>query len=176
VSTPLSPKDARFIALRQGLLIGTITGCLALLSTACRSFAPISFNFFYLLASIVFFVAGWRAAKKTSRVDIGALAGFWAGVVMAIFAIVVLLIDFFGEYSYRTAGLSSLVGYGSAVAVVAMMALLLGPALGVLGGLIGKIYADSPTPPATSTSSSSPSPQTPPPQTSLPSSPQQNQP
>ena len=35
-STPLTPKDARQIALRQGLLSGTFAGCLTLLGTACQ--------------------------------------------------------------------------------------------------------------------------------------------
>lgn len=180
-STPLAPKDARFIALRQGLLFGTFAGCLALLSTLCRNFIPMSvfsFNFIYALAFIAFFFAGWRAAKKTNRIDIGALAGFWAGVAVAILGLVTLFVIFFGEYQNREIRLSSIVTYAFSGIPTALLALIFGSAIGTLGGFIGKIYAENSAAQPTASVQSSPSAAQPaaPVQPTQPSPPQQNQP
>jgi hypothetical protein len=146
-STPLIPQIARKIALRQGLLFGTFAGCLALLSTACARFIPVStfsFNFIYVLAFIAFFVAGQRTAKKTRRIDMGALAGFWAGVAVAILGLATLLVLAFAMYQDRESiSLSSLVYYVSSGITPALLALLFGPAIGALGGFIGKIYTEN---------------------------------
>ena len=146
-STPLTPQIARKIALRQGLLFGTFAGCLALLSTACSRFIPVStfsFNFIYVLAFIAFFVAGQRTAKKTGRIDMGALAGFWAGVAVAILGLITLPVLAFAMYQNRgSISLSSFVYYVSSGILPALLALLFGPAIGVLGGFIGKIYTEN---------------------------------
>ena len=147
-STPLTTPVARKIALRQGLLLGTFAGCLALLSTACVRFVPVStysFNLIYILAFIAFFVAGWRTGKKTSRIDMGALAGFWAGVAVAIFAMATLVVLAVIEYlSVRSLGLSSIAYVVSGAVTPVLLALLFGAAVGALGARIGKIYAENP--------------------------------
>jgi hypothetical protein len=145
-STPLTPQIARKIALRQGLLLGTFAGCLALLSTTCTRFIPastFSFNFIYALAFIAFFVAGQRTAKKTKRIDMGALAGFWAGVAVAILGLATLLVLEFALYQGRSISLSSLVGSVLSSITPALLALLFGPAIGALGGFMGKIYTEN---------------------------------
>ena len=178
--TPLTPKDARFIALRQGLLFGTFAGCLALLSSACRMFIPVStfsLNFIYVLAFIAFFVAGWRAAKKTGRIDIGALAGFWAGVAVAILGLVTFLAIFFIDYRLREVSLSYLVSYAMSVISPVLLALIIGPAVGALGGFIGRTYVENTAPPpAAPAQPPSPAPSVAPAQPAQPAPPQQNQP
>lgn len=176
--TPLTPKDARYIALRQGLLFGTFAGCLALLASACNTFLPLygffSLNFIYVLAFIAFFVAGWRAAKRTGRIDIGALAGFWAGVVVAILGFVTLFVVFVGEYRLREVRLAYILTYAVSALTPALLALVVGPAVGALGGFIGKTYAENTaTPPAVPAQPSAP---TAPVQPTQPMPPQQNQP
>lgn len=142
----LTPQMARKIALRQGLLLGTFAGCIALLSTACTRFIPVrtfSFNFVYILAFIAFFLADQRTAGKTRRIDMGALAGFWAGVSVAILGFATLLVLTFVMYQNRgLVPLSSIVYYVSSGIMPALLALLAGPAIGALGGLIGKIYTE----------------------------------
>lgn len=161
--TPLTPEDARFIALRQGLLFGTFAGCLAILGVAGSrflSFPIFSLNFIYALAFIAFFVAGWRTAKRTGRIDMGALAGFWAGVAVAILGFIAILL--FSAIEYRFVGtgirLSSLLSIAVSSLPVALLALIFGPAIGTLGGFIGKTYIENsaagsaaPTQPAPST-------------------------
>ena len=179
--TPLTPKDARYIALRQGLLFGTFAGCLALLSSACRMFIPVStfpLNFIYVLAFIAFFVAGWRAAKRTGRIDIGALAGFWAGVAVAILGLVTLFVLFFGAYQNSEIRLAYLVTYAVSAITPALLALVVGPAVGALGGFIGKTYAENTAPPPAAPVQP-PSPAVPPAAPAQPTQstpPQQNQP
>ncbi len=176
-SALLSPKDARRIALRQGLLFGTFAGCIAFLSVACRSFVPIpSLNFLYLLALISFFFAGWRSTKKTSRIDIGALAGFWAGVAVGIAGLVIIFFTFFESYSIRLLGLSSLVNYGYECVITMVLALLVGPIVGALGGFLGNIYADSSVAPSGALPPASPVSQTPPSVPSQAPEPPSNQP
>ncbi|MGH2510493.1 MAG: hypothetical protein ACRDHZ_24220 [Ktedonobacteraceae bacterium] len=168
-STSLSPQDVKRIALRQGLLCGIVVGCFALLITLLRQFSyeipllgqaanGLWSNNFSLPACLAFFVAGWRAAKKTGRLDIGVLAGFWAGITVAIFAVVILFITAYGSDIAEITSLSSLIYYIVNVFVTALSALLVGPIFGVLGGFIGRIYAVSPTLP-TVPSSPSPTPQ-----------------
>lgn len=179
-STPLSPQAARSIALRQGLLLGTFAGCLALLGTACSRFVPLigfSFNFMYVLAFIAFFIAGWRTAKRTGRIDMGALAGFWAGVAVAVLGIVTLVIALSGLLGVREVRLSEVVRSLLSSFPIVLLALLLGPAIGALGGFIGKTYAENPAaqpaPSAQVTSSTQPAT---PVQPAQPAPPQQNQP
>ncbi len=177
--TPLTPKDARFIALRQGLLFGIVAGCLMLLTVAGNLLLPLfSSSITYTLAFIAFFVAGWRTAKRTGRVDIGALAGFWAGVVVAILGLVaILLFSIVESQLFRTEiRLSSIVRSAVGSIPIALLALILGPAIGALGGFIGKTYAENAAtasaPPAQPTSSPQPAA---PAQPSSPSPQQQNQ-
>jgi len=178
--TPLTPEDARFIALRQGLLFGTFAGCLAILSVAgsrLLAFPVFSASFIYALAFIAFFVAGWRTAKRTGRIDMGALAGFWAGVAVAILGFVALLLLWAVEYRFLGTGirLSSLVSAAVSGFPTALLALIFGPAIGTLGGFIGKTYSEPsavgsalpaqpappPAQPATQVQSSPPSPSSP---------------
>jgi hypothetical protein len=160
-STPLAPKAARRIALLQGLFFGISAGCLVLLFTATSIFIPLegfSVNVVYTLAFIAFFFSGWRAAKKTSRIDMGALAGFWAGVVVAIFWLFTTFAVFFGEYLHRgDIRLVSIVSYAFSGIPTTLLALLFGPAIGALGGFIGKMYTEN-SMSQTTTSNQSPSP------------------
>ena len=165
MSALLSIKDARRIALRQGLLAGTLGACVTLLSTVVPLF---TFRGIYLVSFIAFFVAGWRSAKRTGRIDMGALAGFWAGVATSVTGTVFVFLASYGTSGYRWSGYSSLIGYISEIITIACIALLLGPAVGTLGGFVGKIYAEPTTPPATTPPSPS--------QPVTPSSTQQNLP
>jgi uncharacterized membrane protein YfcA len=146
-STPLAPQIARKIALRQGLLFGTFAGCFAFLSTAFTRFLSVStfsLNFIYVLAFIAFFVAGRRTAKKTNRMDMGALAGFWAGVAVAILGLVTFpVLVFVEDQNMARIALSSIVYSALSGITPALLALLFGTAIGALGGFIGKIYVEN---------------------------------
>src|SRR5690349_2609593 len=135
-SSPLTPEIARKIALRQGLRLGTFAGCFAFLCTACTRFLPVStspFNFVYVLAFIACFVAGQRTAKKTGRIDMGALAGFWAGVAVAILGLVTFLVLAAFEIFQNRANISlssMAVAFVSGAITSALLALLFGTVIG----------------------------------------------
>ncbi|HEU5199268.1 MAG TPA: hypothetical protein VFU32_06510 [Ktedonobacterales bacterium] len=176
--SPSAPATApRRIARRQGLIFGGILGIVAVIINACvvitplsrYSFAPGNFLsstnvFTYLLALLAFFFAGWRAAQHTGRVDIGGLAGFWAGVVAAVVVVlidVVLMLTSLSEYSYSISGGSLAILIFNVVFVAgrdAVLALLLGAGLGALGGFIGRTSAGVLAAPAQPGSPSAPSP------------------
>lgn len=74
----------------------------------------------------------------------GALAGFWAGVAVAILGLATLLVLAFAmDQNSRSISLSSFVYYVSSGIAPALLALLFGPAIGALGGFIGKIYTEN---------------------------------
>jgi len=187
ISTSLTPKQARRIALLQGLFFGISAGCLALLITAASVFLPLrgsSLNVVYTLAFIAFFFSGWRVARKTIRIDMGALAGFWAGVAVAVFWLFTVFAVSFGEYR-GDIRLISVVSYALSALPTTLLALLFGPAIGALGGFIGKMYAENTAAQASTLSSPlatpssqpvAPVPSTPPAVPSSPTSPQQDQP
>jgi hypothetical protein len=156
-STPSTAP--RRIARRQGLIFGGILGIIAVIINACLVVAIGNYSlspgaylsstnvFTYLLALLAFFFAGWRAAQQTGRVDIGGLAGFWAGVVAAVVVVlidVVLNLSSLSEYGYGISGRSLVALIFSVVLVAgrdAVLALLLGAGLGALGGFIGRTSA-----------------------------------
>ena len=119
----------------------------------------------------------------------GTIAGFWAGVAVAILGLVSLFVIFLGEYQSREIGLSSIVNSTFITIPDALLALLFGSAIGTLGGFVGKTYAENSVPqPAASAQpaasiqaspstaqSAQPSPSVTQPATQPPS-PQQNQP
>lgn len=180
---PVSPAAPRRIAFRQGLLFGGGLGIAALLVNICGVFFPLSrlsFSAFasssmfswlaYLLACIAFFFAGWRAAQHTGRMDMGALAGFWAGVVGAIVGVIIdiVLLGYVLSTEGPSISRTSLFDFGIALAFLAVrdavLALLFGAGLGALGGFIGRTYASGQAAPAAPT----PAPQTPAPPQSQP--------
>ncbi len=195
MSASVPPTVSRHMALRQGLLFGGSLGILVLIGTVLLGLLSVfHFSFFaatifpnalgltYLLALIAFFFAGWRSAQKTGRVDLGTLAGFWAGVVAALVGVlvyIVLILVSYGMYRYATSSSSMVTLIVNSVFMIvrnAILALLLGPALGTLGGFIGKSYASGLTAPPEPVQPSAPPPQTQPSQAPQPSSPPQNQP
>ncbi|HEY7356257.1 MAG TPA: hypothetical protein VH590_07315 [Ktedonobacterales bacterium] len=164
---PVSPAAPRRVAFRQGLLFGSVLGVAALLVNICGVFFPLSrlsFSTFasssmfswltYLLAGIVFFFAGWRAAQHTGRMDMGALAGFWAGVVGAIVGVIIdiVLLGYVLSSEGPSISRTSLLDFGIALAFLAVrdavLALLFGAGLGALGGFIGRTYASGQAAPA----------------------------
>jgi hypothetical protein len=178
------------------LIFGGILGIVAVMLNACVVITPLgryslspgnflsSTNVFtYLLALLAFFFAGWRAAQQTGRVDIGGLAGFWAGVVAAVVVVlidVVLVLASLVQDSYHMSGSSLAILLFSVVFIAgrdAVLALLLGAGLGALGGFIGRTSASvlaAPaqpgSPPAPPPASSQPA-QTPQPPASSPGQP-----
>ena len=196
VSTPVSLTAPRRIARRQGLIFGGILGIVAVILNACLVIAPLgryslspgnflsSANVFtYLLALLAFFFAGWRAAQQTGRVDMGGLAGFWAGVIGAVVVVVidiVLVLASLAQDSYSMSRSSLALLIFSVVFIAgrdAVLALLLGAGLGALGGFIGRTSssvlaapAQPGLPPAPPAASSQPA------QPPQPSAPPQNQP
>jgi hypothetical protein len=189
MSTPVTSTTPRQIALRQGLLFGGSLGVLILIgavslvvlsafhfSFSAVSVFPYALGLTYLLALIAFFFAGWRSAQRTGRVDIGALAGFWAGLVAALvgaMVYIVLIIASYGEYRYAMSSRSLAALIVSVVFTTtrnAILALLFGTGLGALGGFIGKIYASGPAAPPSVRPSAQPA-QPEPPQAPPPSSP-----
>ncbi len=190
---PTSDPSAapRRIARRQGLIFGGILGIIAVIINACLvgaignySLSPGAYLsstnvFTYLLALLAFFFAGWRAAQQTGRVDIGGLAGFWAGVVAAVVVVlidVVLALPSLVQDSDHMSGSSLAMLLFSVVFIAgrdAVLALLLGAGLGALGGFIGRTSASVlavPAQPGPSSASSQPA------QMPQPPAPQQGQP
>ena len=53
-----------------------------------------------------FFVAGWRTGRKTSRIDMSALAGFWADVAIAVFWVASLVLLAVTEFVRGRGGIS----------------------------------------------------------------------
>ena len=159
---PTPPMTPRRIAFRQGLIFGGILGIAALVLNMCLVFAPgvgrLGFApvglysgsnvLVYLIGFAAFFFAGWRAAQQTGRVDIGGLAGFWAGLVGGLVLVVIdIVLVLYSFTSFRS------VSAGEAASLIvsllflagrdAILALLLGAGLGVLGGFIGRTYVTS---------------------------------
>ncbi len=173
MSTPVSPPTPKHVAQRQGLLFGGSVGVMSALILGLVSvfrflFFSYGLDLVYLLALLAFFLAGWRAAKKTNRVDMGALAGLWAGVVLALVGIAIytiLLLISYNTYRYATSSLSSIVSFIiSSVFVIlrnTVLALLVGPTLGAVGGLLGRIDASGPNASSPSAQPSTPPTQTP---------------
>ena len=190
-STPVLPSAPKHIARRQGLIFGGGVGIIAVMLNIClvvvpagrffapRTFLPTSNWLIYLLAFIAFFFAGWRAAQQTGRIDIGSLAGFWAGLVAAVVGIVIdIMLVLYNLLAYNDSiSSSSLAALIFSVVLIAAMysvlGLLLGAGLGALGGLVGRTYVSgvaSPPPSLQPPASSAP------PQASQPPAPPQNQP
>lgn len=156
-----APSTApRRIARRQGVIFGGILGIVAVIMNACVVITPLgryslspgnflsSTNVFtYLLALLAFFFAGWRAAQQTGRVDIGGLAGFWAGVVAAVVVVLIdvaLVLPPLVSDSDHMSSSSLAILLFSVVFIAgrdAVLALLLGAGLGALGGFIGRTSA-----------------------------------
>ncbi len=156
-----APSTApRSIARRQGLIFGGILGIVAVILNACVVITPLgryslspgnflsSTNVFtYLLALLAFFFAGWRAAQQTGRVDMGGLAGFWAGVVAAVVVVLIdvaLVLPSLVADSDHMSSSSLVILLFSVVFIAgrdAVLALLLGAGLGALGGFIGRSSA-----------------------------------
>ncbi|HLV98464.1 MAG TPA: hypothetical protein VKT82_07270 [Ktedonobacterales bacterium] len=161
---PTPPMTPRRIAFRQGLLFGGGLGIAALVLNLCLGFVPYAGRFgfspvspltgnnvlVYLIGFAAFFFAGWRTAQQTGRVDIGGLAGFWAGLVGGLVLIVIDIVLVIYSYSltYRpSVSVSSVASIIVSLLLLAgrdaILALLLGAGLGVLGGFIGRTYATS---------------------------------
>jgi hypothetical protein len=187
---PIAPATSRRIALRQGIIFGGGLGLVALLVNMCGIFLPASRLSFstigssatlgwltYLLGFIAFFFAGWRAAQHTGRMDMGALAGFWAGVVGAIVGVVINIVLLVyaltsrGPSFSRSSLASFVIALMFASAVQVVLALLFGACLGMLGGFIGRTYASgqaAPAPPNQGPAMPAPAPQSPAPPQSQP--------
>lgn len=157
VSTSTPSTAPRRVARRQGLIFGGILGIVAIILNACLVLTPVGRYSFspgtflsstnvltYLLALLAFFFAGWRAAQHTGRVDIGGLAGFWAGVVAAVVVVLldsVLVLVSLVQDHYDMSSSSLALLLFSLVFIAgrdAVLALLLGAGLGALGGFIGR--------------------------------------
>lgn len=186
---PVPPVTPRRIAFRQGLLFGGGLGIVALLLNISIILVPFARTYFfsptflfsgssafiYLLAFVAFFFAGWRATRQTGRVDIGGLAGFWAGLVSGGVVLVIDLVLL--VYSLTSSGpafsRSSLLTLSFTFVFLAgrdaILALLAGTGLGALGGFIGRTYA-------TGGPAAAAQPNQPPASPSQPPSPPQNQP
>lgn len=76
----------------------------------------------------------------------GALAGFWAGVAVAILGLVTFLVLAAFEIVQNRANISlssMAVTFVSGVITSAPLALLFGTVIGAFGGFIGKIYTEN---------------------------------
>jgi hypothetical protein len=163
MAIPASQKAIRRIAMHQGMLFGGIVGVLIVVGVVGPAllslWRPDGFYYLYyivgffglapLLACVAFFLAGLRTAKKTGRVEMGALAGFWTAITVSLLGLVALILRTAIEFGnpfhhfiypgmYLNMGLAAL--YGATAYII--VALLLGTAIGVLGGFIGKAYAN----------------------------------
>src|SRR5579871_1761931 len=148
---PTPPMTPRRIAFRQGLLFGGGLGIAALVLNLCLGFVPYAGRFgfspvspltgnnvlVYLIGFAAFFFAGWRTAQQTGRVDIGGLAGFWAGLVGGLVLIVIDIVLVIYSYSltYRpSVSVSSVASIIVSLLLLAgrdaILALLLGAGLG----------------------------------------------
>jgi hypothetical protein len=152
-STPLTAQQARRIARHQGLIFGISAGILILLVTAFTHFLSESRTItlvIYLLVLLAFIGAGMRTTTKTHRIDMGARAGFWAAVAVALFfvASVVLDVDQSRASMSRSAMLSSVL----ASLPLGLIVLIVGATVGMLGGVLSTTSAeDVVSPPPTST-------------------------
>lgn len=142
-SAPLTAKDAKKIALRRGLFFGISASCLWLLITALMLFFAHLYlygsSFFteisYLIVLLAFLAAGATTARKTKRVDMGARAGFWAGAAVALFLLIGTLLLIY-RYSVGASGTKILLAVLEVIPR-SLLALIIGLAVGALGGLIG---------------------------------------
>lgn len=143
-STPLTAQQARKIAFHRGLLFGAGAGILILLMLLFpRLFAASRFTFYliFLIALLAFFWTGRQTTLKTHRIDMGARAGFWAGLVVTLFVFASALISLIGPISpdtSRGAILSSII----AVFPFFLLPLIVGPIVGMLGGVLSRSDED----------------------------------
>jgi hypothetical protein len=152
-SAPLTAKDAKKIALRRGLFFGISAGCISLLITA---FSRVYYNsnffveFSLLIMLLTFFMAGASTIKKTNRLDMAARAGFWAGMAVGLFHLGSTFLLVY-HYSASMSGSSMLLAVLETIPE-SLLALIIGPVVGMGGGLMSnKSGATSISPPPSST-------------------------
>lgn len=153
-------------AVRQGLLFGVIVGVvqaiIGLISTAVNlGTAGIIFTILSILVALVgYFLAGMRAAQQTGKVPTGLLAGLLTGLVSSIISFAVtLIITLVTIDSIRAAAqkaadqqhlnfqyTNTLILTGAVVAGVLVIgvAVVVGLAVGSIGGAVGKSRANIP--------------------------------
>lgn len=143
-------------AVQQGLMWGVVLGVIEVLLAIISSFVNIGDS--NIIASVVamlaFLWAGIRAAQKTGLVRTGLMAGWLTGLIASIISsVVTVIITFIKIDSLRTADqkiadqlhlkiqytnslvLGGVIFYGTLLIVLAM---IVGLAMGAIGGTIGK--------------------------------------
>ena len=152
-------------ALKYGLLFGILLGAFQVVLTLLINYLNLgSFVLFitiggFVLALIVYLLAGIRASQETGRVGTGAFAGLWTGVVSVIIGFLgALLLSYLnlGALRQQTAAAAQTVAHQVhqslpattdqlllSTAVVTgvtglVLSVLLGLIMGAIGGAIGR--------------------------------------
>ena len=148
--TPHSGRTALIYGLSAGLGLGIIESAIIVYLTRNTYYNPynlLGIPLSLLLWIIVLLVIGALAAKRTGKINTGALAGLWSGmaggVITAVTSFVVLMASAtYSYYNYASIAALSL----SFIIVLILVALGLGAGLGALGGLIGQSFSTSAMP------------------------------